>query len=240
MKDYNVKIKVRNNRLLQAIYDAGGEPGKKWCDANGLNYTQVNDLINMTISPIKQDTEEYTKVSYRLCEVLNKSPSELWTDAQLTPLAKNTTEFDMSQEQVTQLMNKGEQSYLPDLDKFELSSVMERAMDCLTERELFVLKSHYFDSMTFGEIGDEMGISGNRVAQIEMKALRKLRHPNKSDELRYFLVDADQHHEDKQEELRQANEIGIVEPFTLPKYVMTKDNHKDWSAWWDSIGRIAS
>ena len=85
-----------------------------------------------------------------------------------------------------------------------------------------------------------MGMSRSRVAQIEMKALRKLRHPNKSHEMRYFLVDADQHHEDKQEELRQANEIGIVEPFTLPKYVMTKDNHKDWSAWWDSIGRIAS
>ena len=51
MKDYRITVKVRNNRMLNAIADAGGTPGQKWCAGKGLSYARWNSLINMTSSP---------------------------------------------------------------------------------------------------------------------------------------------------------------------------------------------
>ena len=48
----------------------------------------------------------------------------------------------------------------------------------LTEREAKVIRSRYEDAMTLMETGHELGVTGNRIAQIEAKAIRKLRHAN--------------------------------------------------------------
>lgn len=230
MKDYHVKIKVRNNRLLQAIYDAGGEPGFKWCHANGLKYNNVNLLLNMTDSPIDKRTKDYTNTAMQLCMVLNKSPADLWSEAQLIALDKNTSQFEMSHEEVKSLMGSQKLSYIQDFDSFELKEVMQKAIADLTDKEQEVIRMHFFDGLTLDEIGERFGITKERIRQIEAKALRKLRHPTKSDNMRYFLIDSDVYHEDKQRKLEGAK-TKIIPPLLRSKYE-SNDN------WWDSIGEI--
>ena len=41
---------------------------------------------------------------------------------------------------------------------------------------------------TLNEIGEVMGVSGERVRQIEVKALRKLRHPVRAKYLRDYIT----------------------------------------------------
>ncbi|HET7035913.1 MAG TPA: RNA polymerase sigma factor RpoD [Thermomicrobiaceae bacterium] len=62
----------------------------------------------------------------------------------------------------------------------------------LSERERRVLELRYgLDddgrSRTLEEVGREFGVTRERIRQIEAKALRKLRHPNRSKKLRDFL-----------------------------------------------------
>ena len=46
-----------------------------------------------------------------------------------------------------------------------------------------------FREMTLQQVGDELGLHKSRIAQIEMKAIRKLRHPSRAPLLADFLED---------------------------------------------------
>ena len=64
-------------------------------------------------------------------------------------------------------------------------------LDTLNEREARVLELRFGledgRSRTLEEVGKDFGVTRERIRQIEAKALRKLRHPNRSKKLRDFL-----------------------------------------------------
>jgi len=63
----------------------------------------------------------------------------------------------------------------------------------LTPREAKVLRMRFGIDMntdhTLEEVGKQFDVTRERIRQIEAKALRKLRHPSRSDQLRSFLVE---------------------------------------------------
>ncbi len=63
----------------------------------------------------------------------------------------------------------------------------------LTPREAKVLRMRFGIDMntdhTLEEVGKQFDVTRERIRQIEAKALRKLRHPSRSDQLRSFLMD---------------------------------------------------
>lgn len=57
-----------------------------------------------------------------------------------------------------------------------LKQIVEKCVkDCLTEKEMYVIKSRYEDDLTLEETGKALGVTRERVRQIEVKAIRKLR-----------------------------------------------------------------
>ena len=62
-----------------------------------------------------------------------------------------------------------------------VGAVLNSVMECLNERELRILNLYYglkgYNSMTLEEIGEELGVTRERVRQLRDHALDKLRHP---------------------------------------------------------------
>jgi RNA polymerase primary sigma factor len=72
-----------------------------------------------------------------------------------------------------------------------LRGVTKEILDTLTTREAKVLRMRFGIEMntdhTLEEVGKQFDVTRERIRQIEAKALRKLRHPSRSDKLRSFL-----------------------------------------------------
>ena len=72
-----------------------------------------------------------------------------------------------------------------------LKEQLEEVLDTLTDREENVLRLRFgLDdgrTRTLEEVGKVFGVTRERIRQIEAKALRKLRHPSRSNQLKDFL-----------------------------------------------------
>ncbi len=72
-----------------------------------------------------------------------------------------------------------------------LRDVTKEVLDSLTPREAKVLRMRFGIEMntdhTLEEVGKQFDVTRERIRQIEAKALRKLRHPSRSERLKSFL-----------------------------------------------------
>ena len=80
---------------------------------------------------------------------------------------------------------------LAEAEKRALDQELEEAMQCLTDKERIVV-NHRFGlndtrSYTLEEIGKLLGVTRERVRQIEAQALDKLRNPRRSVNLQYYI-----------------------------------------------------
>jgi RNA polymerase primary sigma factor len=79
---------------------------------------------------------------------------------------------------------------------FGLSEAVQKVLGSLTPREAKVLRMRFGINMntdhTLEEVGKQFDVTRERIRQIEAKALRKLRHPSRAEQLRSFLEDHEQ------------------------------------------------
>jgi RNA polymerase primary sigma factor len=72
-----------------------------------------------------------------------------------------------------------------------LREVVKEILDSLTPREAKVLRMRFGIEMstdhTLEEVGKQFDVTRERIRQIESKAVRKLKHPSRSDKLRSFI-----------------------------------------------------
>jgi RNA polymerase primary sigma factor len=156
---------------------------------------------------IVDELNKLGRVAKRLAQELGREPS----DEELAD------ELDTSPERVAELMSLGgqplsletpvgaeEESTLAEFIEDEVTpnpislaahtlmeEQVEDALDSLTPREARVLRLRYGledgEDYTLEQVGDKLGLTRERIRQIQAQALRRLRHPSRSRNLKPFL-----------------------------------------------------
>lgn len=147
------------------------------------------------------------RVSRQLLQELGRDPSpeEIATEMDI-PVERVREILKIAQEPVSLETPIGEEedSHLGDFIEDEdapapaeaasfilLKEQLEEVLETLTHREEKVLRLRFgLDdgrARTLEEVGQEFGVTRERIRQIEAKALRKLRHPSRSRKLKDYL-----------------------------------------------------
>ena len=193
MNEYRVEIKVKNNLIYDKVIQQGYPSINAFCMATKVGYAKLIDLINMKDSPL-DSRGKFRPAVLKLCDVLRCTPDELFTQNQLdVELETNKFTYELKEAEMKFLVsNAVEPKLIEDIvhgDRTE--QAINECLETLTPREQKILNLRFGlngnEEMTLREVGKIFGITPERVRGIESKALRKLRHPSRSEMIKDFL-----------------------------------------------------
>ena len=184
--EYRVKVGIRNNLILSAIAEMGFRSVSAFCRQYGLGETSVNNMICFRRQPISPEGS-FRKEAKDLMEALGCAPGDLWTDAQLSLcLKRNNSERVVDECDVQSLIEDSlERMTLPDpadiLERLQEQDRIESTLDeNLSKREAKVIRLRFgigsVCDHTLEEVGSKYDLTGTRIRQIEMTAIRKLKN----------------------------------------------------------------
>ena len=180
MKEFRLKVSVRNNLLLSAIEEQGYKSVAEFERACEIGIGSINNLVAMRDAPILQNGE-FSQNAKLVMEVLGAAPTDLWTEQQLTiKLKTNSGERAIDANLVQHLLEqKSRTEYLPSPEESllaaETAAIVEQVLCTLKPREKDILQERFGKDLTLQEVGNHHGLSKERIRGIESKALRKLR-----------------------------------------------------------------
>ena len=201
MNDIRIDIKVRNNRLVTLIEEQYDNVSQ-FCKAYNFSQRVVGDYCNLKESPLKslktQEVAGWKSSALKIADVLGVLPDEIWPEhMQELKLTVNKGFTTVSSDMVNTLLGSDRRADpLLMYEEEQCVDLLTRAVEQLTAREQKVLAMRFGlngeEPSTLSQIGDVFGIGPQRVLQIEAKALRKLRHPKRSEVLEDFVLEAGQ------------------------------------------------
>lgn len=159
-----------------------------------LPLNQVGSLnkINKAFSKFEQENER-KPTTEELAKALDL-PEDKINDTLRVSGHHISVDAPFVQGEENSLLDVLENTDLPNTDaqliKESLAKEIERALATLTERERDIVKLFFGIScqeMTLEEIGDQFGLTRERVRQIKEKAIRRLRHSSRSKLLKSYL-----------------------------------------------------
>lgn len=184
MADYRIVAKVKNNRILTLIEQAGYSTIAEFCRANGLIPSAVSALVSMREAP--RGVNGWYKGTIDLATALRVQPDELFNARQLTggnarTITREVDETELSLDHIS--MN--DRLIAPPDEAVTAKVDVGHMLDALKPRERKVIEmlfglGEYCGTSTLAEVAADIGVSVERARQIEMKALRRMRLPSVS------------------------------------------------------------
>lgn len=161
-----------------------------------VNPSNVGELLSMKCKAIDRNGN-FTKTVCKIANFLNCSPEQLFTEAQINSQLESNKKTIMIAEAECKffLENVKEPDLLENIvfnDNRDKS--IDLSLDSLSNKERKIINMRFGlngeDDHTLEEVGKQFDVTPQRIRQIERKALRKLRHPSRSEPLRTFLEDS--------------------------------------------------
>lgn len=189
MNDLKIILRIKNNLILKKAEEIFG-PGLTQGEIEnriGLHQGQMAEFLNFKsnpLKPIKKDREiigwEWKKIPKIIAIALNVEPEEIFPE-HLQQSRQNKYEIQLNSQSLLETFSISPEELF---QKKELKENINSILLTLSPREANILKLRFGiggnEEYTLEEIADEYGISRDRIRQIEVKALRKLRHYSRS------------------------------------------------------------
>ena len=187
-KDYIVQIRIRNGPLLRAMRMRGFKTISEFARACGYtNKTQpatgLSPYFSLRRAPIRKNGE-WSPIVLRMAKVLRLPPDCLFPEQHLRQaLAKSSGELEVSAEEVARLIAPQEPpSPVALVERHDTERVVSQALGTLTPREERIIRLRFginCEDHGLKEAGERLGITRERVRQLEAKGMRKLKHPSR-------------------------------------------------------------
>lgn len=246
MKDYRLEIKIKNNYLYEKMQEKGISTASELARVVGLAPTVIGEILNLKITAYTNKGTVRSSIQC-LCDFFSCNPEDLFPAQHIfDPLTVNQGAI---QANIGELMSSNllESVHNPDLlaESIEQKEAIEKTLGQLTSREKKVLEMRYGlgdeEGCTLKEAGIKLNVSPERLRQIELKALRKLRHPDRTKHLRLALEGEPFSEAVKKERAAAATESVRISPPELPTYIerpyveRNRDTRLEYKAWQERV-----
>jgi hypothetical protein len=192
--DYEVRIKIRNGRILSRVRSLGFESIVGFCRANELPYQEIVSLINMGKSAVTKDGQ-WRRSVLSLSAALGIMPEDLFTNRQLLGGVVSTVIRHVDEDQLLWLDGPEAQTLLSHTEAADETIGRQQAIakffDELSPTQRRVVEARFgFNEqpiMTLDELAEEFNVHRVRIQQIENGVLRKAKHPRWKKILRPYV-----------------------------------------------------
>jgi len=192
---YKIDISTSDRFSLYMYFRIKTEIERKTIFSNNAVYfpVHIKEKIFPMLEIIKKHncsecTEDANMCKNLLKEIKEKTNMSIEEIKQFDVLMQDAIDIDEINEEYFTDNNL----QIDNIDKDLLKRDLKIALGTLKDREVEVLKLRYGISTTesektLNEVGEILGITRERVRQIEAKALKKLRHPSRNKKIRDYL-----------------------------------------------------
>jgi len=199
-----MEVRVKNNRLWRLVHEQFPTE-REAAETIGINLQYLNSAINLRECPYatkyrRELGRRYGELfpwAMKICEYFMRLPEWIFPPELYTNNKRKLAVIEMdrisfvglpSGQKVLQIANESEPE---ELCRRELrESAVHNSLELLTMREKKIVKMRFGIGIerpqTLGQVGRKLRITKERVRQIEARAIRKLRHPSRSNPLRGF------------------------------------------------------
>jgi len=181
MKDYRIKITIRNERLLHPIEKMGYKSVAEFCKDKNLNISRVYKILNGQCPPIDKNNNLKPYV-IELLGILNINIDDAFTKRQLNGFKRTSFTIKASEAHLLKLtdpIKNQEQKLIEQQVNDSLSKVLKKH---LHKRERIIIKMIFglgtSKTYTYTEIAELFVISIPRASQIGKRAIKKLKNHN--------------------------------------------------------------
>ena len=182
MSDYYATLKIQQGRLKAAMALMNVTTAAELSRLCLIGQAVVGQLLNFRTSPRKKNGE-WKKSALAICKVLACDPAEIFPEHLEHEIETNQISTYVEQAQ----MDGRTPLQLSPFDECannEATDIIDSVLSTLTDRESDMIRTRFFDGMTQVDASNKYGICRERARQIEEKALRKLRHPYRLNQLK--------------------------------------------------------
>ena len=170
--------KFKHGGLYAAIKKLGWTQ-RELSERSGISHYRIGDIINLQVRPTVENANAIQRALGEAgvyLDMLAEWP-EVFAGVGKGFKVERTEDVDVIR------LSGCREAMLIEAPQFEdtreIDSALDAALSSLSGREQMVIRSRFWDGDTIERASERVGVSRERIRQIEAKALRKLRHPER-------------------------------------------------------------